>query len=487
MSETQWVSPQESNPMLDILPVYVSDCNFGLLVFTWLLPGPLDRHKLTNAVSRTLTHYPLFAGRLIGMENWRDKLAAGNQVAGYISLAHASLPITYFNSPLLPTEELLRDFHPDVVDPVLCDNENPPAHKEPLVKMKVTNFVNTGETSITFAFCHVLGDGLTFFRFTNMISQFHRGLPAVHPLPTYETYFRGPPRIPDHRVHQVVQEAAPHLLKHYDNNDVGELYARSFLSTTRLDIQFSLDELSILKREASREAGRNVSKQDALAAYLIAAINRTSDTQVNQIINLVNIRGEGETPDGFQLPRLSSAGSQLLHVFSPPLAPEDSRKLGKLAKCVGDTVRQVRNAEYVKNTAAATIAIMTQLFGARRQAWWGAGPNQIVLNNCYKLTSPDTHFGYPGKAVFVVNGSMERYIRIWAGNPSRNSDGTWSANEGSADVSFRIEHELAEPFMKLLTEDRRMWSQTHMRRPDPAPVSLPRYNEELSLQAYSRL
>ncbi|KZO99165.1 hypothetical protein CALVIDRAFT_466606, partial [Calocera viscosa TUFC12733] len=342
---------------------------------------------------------------------------------------------------------------PDVVDPVLCDNEHPPTNKDPLVRIKVTSFVNTGETSITFAFCHVLGDGLTFHRFTNMISQFYRGLPEAHPLPTYETYFRGPPTIPRHMTQQVAQDAAPHLLRHYDNNDIGELYTRSFLSTTRLDMQFSLDELNILKSEASRRAGRNVSKQDALAAYLITVINRIRDTQITQVVNLLNIRGEGEAPGGFQLPSPSSAGAQLLHIFSAPLAREDTQDLGKVAKRVGETVRQVRDAEYVRRAAAATIAIMAELFGSSRQAYWGAGPNQVVLNNCFKLTSPDTHFGYPGKAIFVVNGSMERYIRIWAGNPKRNGDGTWRPNEGSADVSFRIEHELAEPFMKLLAED----------------------------------
>jgi len=158
-----------------------------------------------------------------------------------------------------------------------------------------------------------------------------------------------------------------------------------------------------------------------------------------------------------------------------------------VARRVGETVRQARDVEYVRRTVATTIAIMAQHFGANRQVWWGAGPNQAVLNNCYKLTSPDTHFGYQGKAVFVVNGSMERYIRIWAGNPTRNSDGTWNANVGSADVSFRIEHELAEPFMTLLAEDRRMWAQGLSRSSGSAPVPLPQYHEEVSLQAYSRL
>ncbi|EJU01506.1 hypothetical protein DACRYDRAFT_22625 [Dacryopinax primogenitus] len=487
MSETQWVSPQRIDPSLDMLPVHVSDCNFGLLVFTWMLPGPLDRRSLTDAVSRTLTHYPLFAGRLVGAEKWRIKLAAGSQVACHISLAHASLPITYCDSQLVPTEEMLRDFHPDVVDPVLTDNDNPPSRKEPLVKMKVTTFVNTGETTITWAFCHVLGDGLTFFRFTNMISQFYRGLPAVHPLPTYEAYFRPPPSLPRHLVAPVARELAPHLLQHYDREEAGELYARSFLSTTRLDMQFSLEEINLLKLEASRKAGQNVSKQDALAAYLITAINRVRKIPINQIINLVNVRGEAESPDGFQLPVQSAAGTQLLHVFSASIASEYTKDLGKVARYVGETVRQVRNADYVKRAAAATCAIMSQLFGANRQAFWGAGPNQVVLNNCYKLTSPDTHFGYPGRAIFVVNGSMERYIRIWAGNPTRNGDGTWNENVGSADVSFRLEHELAEPFMKLLAEDRRKWARATQLPKNPVPLPLTQYREELSLQAFSRL
>jgi len=385
-------------------------------------------------------------------------------------------------SPLVPADDLMREFHPEIVDPVMCDVDQPPSPDEPLVKIKVTSFSATGETSITFAFCHVLGDGLTFFRFTNLVSQFYCNDVPGHPIPSYDNYFHAPPCLPRSLAQDIARAYAPHLLKTYSPKDFLSLCERSFTTTTRIDVHFSLAELTRLKSHASREAGRTVSKQDALAAYLITAINRVRGPQIQQVINLVDYRGDGSTPDGYKVPDATSSGSALLHVFSDTIPAEDSCDIGKVARLVGDTVRQVKDAEFVRQVVATTTAIMGEVFGANRQAWWGAGEHSVVLNNCYKLHSPSNHFGFRGQARFYVNGSMERYLRIWAGNPKRLSDGSWKSNEGSADVSFRLEHELKEPFLRLLTEQRQSWARSS--RPVPsAELSL----QEMGISEFSRL
>ena len=134
---------------------------------TWIYPGPLDIKRLKIALSQTLRDYPHAAGRL-QYESQTQKW--------YIKLTNEGVPITLgtTNLPYAPDEWFhTNERHPDligkeyyfakcitilkIIDPMPMSFHPLELNNEPLLRFKLVNWETTGETSLSVAFCHLLG------------------------------------------------------------------------------------------------------------------------------------------------------------------------------------------------------------------------------------------------------------------------------------------------------------------------------------------
>lgn len=114
----------------------------GMVVF----PGPIDIPRLRTALAKTLHDYPHTAGRLISEKGeW------------FIKLTNSPVPLTLATSQVHMTEELWQSRHPHCVDTLPWKFAPLANVDEPLMKIKITTWPKTGETSLGFTWLHVLG------------------------------------------------------------------------------------------------------------------------------------------------------------------------------------------------------------------------------------------------------------------------------------------------------------------------------------------
>lgn len=118
---------------------------------TWLLPGPLNIPRLKDALSLTLRDFPHCAGRLLHNEqenSWR------------LRLANEPVSITVGkNDEIEVTDDFMAGGHPEISDSLVGFRLvlSKEMEEEPLLRFRVTEWKQTGETSISMALSHAVG------------------------------------------------------------------------------------------------------------------------------------------------------------------------------------------------------------------------------------------------------------------------------------------------------------------------------------------
>ena len=86
------------------------------------------------------------------------------------------------------------------------------------------------------------------------------------------------------------------------------------------------------------------------------------------------------------------------------------------------------------------------------------------MNNLYKVPFPSISFTAPSPSApdvhsrFYAFDSWDHYLRIWAGNPTRDSKtGRWNKNEGSARTFFRVEKGAGNRVKEIVRKDFENW------------------------------
>ena len=115
---------------------------------SWIFPGPIDVEKLKSALAQTLHDYPHGAGRLCYDEKHSQWL---------IKLTNDPVPIITGETDLIFNEELMVMQHPDIVESTPLVLQHLPLVDSPLVKLKLVEWKNGEETSLTLSFHHTLG------------------------------------------------------------------------------------------------------------------------------------------------------------------------------------------------------------------------------------------------------------------------------------------------------------------------------------------
>ena len=116
---------------------------------SWVFPGHIDVEKLKVALAKTLHDYPHGAGRL----SYDEKRGQWS-----IILTNDPVPIITGTTDLIFNEELMETPHPDIVESTPYVLQPVPLVDSPLVKLKLVEWRNGEETSLTLSFHHSLGE-----------------------------------------------------------------------------------------------------------------------------------------------------------------------------------------------------------------------------------------------------------------------------------------------------------------------------------------
>lgn len=116
---------------------------------TWLVPGLLDICRLKEALSLTLRDFPHFCGLLSLDENTKSRR---------LLLSNKPVRLTVGkNTTVELTDEVMNESHPDIADTLpIAFQASEEIAREPLVRFRVTEWMKTGETTITITCCHLL-------------------------------------------------------------------------------------------------------------------------------------------------------------------------------------------------------------------------------------------------------------------------------------------------------------------------------------------
>ncbi|KIM92455.1 hypothetical protein PILCRDRAFT_810513 [Piloderma croceum F 1598] len=429
----------------DSLPVIGLDLLLLPLDASWVFPGPIDIEKLKVALAKTLHDYPHGAGRLSFDEKNRQ---------WSIKLTNDAVPIITGTTDLIFTEELMATPHPDLVESTPLVLQPTPLLDEPLVKLKLVQWKNGGETSLTLSLHHSLGDGRMATYFMTSLSDYYLGLtPAL--VPTFEKFLQPPPTLERHLVAETLR-LAPQLAMEMPLLSFFASIQASAATASHVRVKFTASQLKAIYAAAELDATTKLTTSDALSGYLVTVLNRIFPVTIDNITNTISYRGIAAAP-GYEYtpPPLTSAGNVIIGITPLEKIPASAKNsIGLLASYIRNGVEQSRDPECTRRLAALFDESFTKTILSGCVHNWILPPNRCQINNMLRWPIGTNHFGYEGKTrIYWYNGDAERLFRIWKANPVKRADGTWDNSEGGADVTLTLPHDFKPKFLALIAQD----------------------------------
>jgi len=150
----------------------------------FVYPSTINTVQFKEALSRTLSLWPLIAGR-VRLENGEHYM---------IEMSDNGIPVTIVNNndlnkwPLDSNVIVELNDNPlqPFLDPIQATNIFGNSQDEPLVHFKLTHLVQSGEWILGASWAHVLGDAAAFLHFLNTLSCFYQQVEPLGPLPVFE-------------------------------------------------------------------------------------------------------------------------------------------------------------------------------------------------------------------------------------------------------------------------------------------------------------
>lgn len=395
-----------------------TDLIFGGVDNIFVYPT-LNVDRLCDALSRTLSFWPILTGRIL----------VENSDQYFIKFTGDTIPFTYIENDQI---ERWPDL-PVVVDDMaliapFVDSIQYKPEVEPLLRIKVTRLLRSDEYVLGTSFSHLVGDANSILHFHNDLSQLYQNLEPMLPHPVFER----------HSLNKEDPEFTKlPVLKLYQNTDKRESIltrlGQEHAETDPVNISFSSEHLTKLHAIAGDNG--EVTVHDALCAYIIFLMNKNLFANENEYIQrtyiYVNYRGVTDklTPKGY----VANAILQpLTSDFPNPLS------LSSVAKTIRQLIRITRQEDFLQKWVTSANVLMTQFIkdGEVNFVW---DKDEIVFNSNFKYDWANlVNFGMKNQCRFHTNGIFKYYFRIFHLNPVKGENGTWIKDNGGAEVSFRI-------------------------------------------------
>ncbi|CAM4799571.1 unnamed protein product [Rotaria magnacalcarata] len=408
----------------------------------FVYPSELNIEQFKDALSRTLSLWPLITGRLLLLDD--------NHYV--IEMSDNPIPITYVENIDLvtwPTElNIVSDVHENLLEPFLDGiqiiNMISGSPEEPLVRLKFTRIVQSGEWIMGVSWAHVLGDAAALLNFLNNISRMYQNLEPLEPLPIFERRIWH-----EDEADQTFLPLMKHLTHAGSLQEMFQLFGSWQHTHTQLNLRFSGEQLEKLRELAG---GKTVTIQDSLSAYLILTLNthcyRNDERQCIQRTNtVVNFRGVSNS-----IASVGQVSNAIFMMLSENF--EDRSSLGSIAKTIRQSITKSRDPKFLVTWLATANGLMRKIVHENRTVNWGQFPNEIIINSNFRYDwSSLVDFGYTDQCRMYTVWTGPLYFRVFRLNPKCNGPNWLPRDRKGAEVAFLIENSLKERFLSACQKD----------------------------------
>jgi hypothetical protein len=149
---------------------------------------------------------------------------------------------------------------------------------------------------LSFVFKESSGDGELVYQFLNTWSQFYQGLPPTFAEPSYDKFKTSPPdeKNDNPSTAEYISQYLPHLKTLYPVAEWKLMVGQVMADTDAVDLLFTAQQIQQLHHIANQWPGResvngHISKQDALAAYIVTALNQCLKVPVTTMSNILSV------------------------------------------------------------------------------------------------------------------------------------------------------------------------------------------------------
>ncbi|KAF8183387.1 hypothetical protein BJ912DRAFT_976333 [Pholiota molesta] len=456
--QLEFILPKHSHalPGRTWIPIPPTEIKFEIVHSLWQYPGFLDAGRVKSALRMVLEDYPLWGARLAfvpltdaavdaeGLESgWRFDL---NDTEG-VQFSCVSTRHPGIFRPGYRDDDLNPDFYDEIELP---SPHLQGVHPYPLMKIKLTYWELTGDTSITTSYCHALGDAYTTMRLMESWSKYYQGLSPTWK-PTFEKYLTRSPATMNALPMDYVSTVIPYI---------GFLAVPTPWTITRIDLKFTSNSLHNISEMALKTSqwlgdGHKPSLTDSLAAYLIYILQKVSDTKIVQAQQLFGYRGmptPAKTLDAYATLPFTTAGNCFLMVSSKERL-DGTESVGKIASILRGTIAELREPELFQKTFAVLSRLYKRTADTLRFPLELPTEVAVQVNTISKLPALEGHFGYPGCVRMYHWDSFRNFFEIVPANPVRTASGRWITYDGGVDVCVRVRSDLAKKYVKTLVAD----------------------------------
>ncbi|CAF3975897.1 unnamed protein product [Rotaria sordida] len=368
---TSWLvypsSPSGNSRCIELAGTDLWICARIDLAFVY--PSALDVDRFKEALSRTLSLWPLVCGRFLVVENGQY----------FIEMSDNPIPMNYTEN-----NELTK--WPNDLNIVLQLNKNPLTEfidevqtiklvsdslEEPLVYFKLTCIVQSGEWVLGISWEHVLGDAASCLHFLNTLSRIYQHLEPPEPSPVFERRLW--------RQDEADQTLLPIMKQLRDALSLKNML-KNFMSIQNMydqvNLHFSGEQLDTIRELAG---GNIVTIQDSLTAYIIVTLNtycyRNDDGHLILRTNTtVNYRGvlDSIAPVG----QVSNAIFMMLsNNFENPFS------LTNVAKAIRSSIIRSRDPKFLESWLATADGLMKNITRENLTPNVGYFANEVTVNS----------------------------------------------------------------------------------------------------------
>jgi NRPS condensation-like uncharacterized protein len=150
----------------------------------FVYPSEINIDRFKDALSRTLSLWPVIAGRSCLNDNKYY----------FIEMSDNATPVTLINNDDLVKwpfdSNVILDFYKDslstYIDEVQVTKLFDNSQNEPLVRIKLTHIVQSNEWVLGISWAHELGDAASCLNFSNTLSRLYQQMEPLKPLPIFE-------------------------------------------------------------------------------------------------------------------------------------------------------------------------------------------------------------------------------------------------------------------------------------------------------------
>ena len=408
----------------------------------FIYPAELDIDRFTDALSRTLSAWPIVAGRFLLLENEHY----------VIEMSDNPVPVTYAENKTLEAwpahMSIVLELHQNplvpFIDPVEIIKLVSGSQDEPLFRLKLTRIVQSGEWVMGVSWAHVLGDAAALLNLLNTISRFYQNLEPLEPLPVFERR-----RWQEEEADQSLLPVMKHLTHAGPLQDMFKLFSSWDDSHKQLNLCFSGEQISKLHELAG---GNSVTVQDSLSAYVILTLNthcyeHDNRNRILRTNTTVNFRGVSNL-----IAPLGHVSNAIMMMLSDDFG--DPLSLRSIAETIRSSIIRSRNSTLLERWLATADGLMRKIARENLLANWNQFPHEVIVNSNLRYDWVDlVDFGYQDQCRLHTVWTGPLYLRVFRLNPAKNGSEWLPRDRNGAEVAFRIENDMKEKFLSAWQKD----------------------------------